>query len=97
MEHIVYLIYPFLLGFLVQILYSYIFPDTFLFKIDASKIINAIIAIINSLLIIGYNINNYFFMKIINRPYDDKNTSIKFRYSTRKFWIIFLLQNYNSC
>ena len=32
-------------------------------------------------------------MKIINRPYDDKNTSIKFRYSTRKFWIIFLLQN----
>ena len=93
MEHIVYLIYPFLLGFLVQILYLYIFPDTFLFKIDASKIINAIIAIINSLLIIGYNINNYFFMKIINRPYDDKNTSIKFRYSTRKFWIIFLLQN----
>ena len=92
-EHIVFLLYPFILEFLAQILFSYIFPDTFIFEKNNSKILNIIVAIINSILIIGYNINNYFFMIIINRPFDDKYTSIKYMYSNRKFWIIFLMQN----
>ena len=32
-------------------------------------------------------------MKIINKPYDDRNFGIKYRYSSRKFWIVFLLQD----
>ena len=92
-EHIVFLLYPFILEFLVQIIFSFIFKDNFLFEKDMSKILNIIVAILNAVMIIGYNINNYFFMIIINRPYDDKYASIKFRYSDRKFWIIFLMQN----
>ena len=92
-EHAAFLLYPFILEFLVQIIFSYIFPDNFLFEKDMPKILNLIVSIINVILILGYNINNYFFMIIINRPYDIHYTSIKFRYSNRKFWIIFLMQN----
>ena len=92
-EHLVYLLYPFIIEFLVLIFFSYIFPDDFYFKRDCSSIINILVAIINLILIIGYNINNYFFMKIINKPYDDRNFGIKYRYSSRKFWIVFLLQD----
>ena len=52
-QHIVYLLYPFILEFLAQIIFSYIFPDTFIFKKDKSKIINLVIAILNVILIIG--------------------------------------------
>jgi len=92
-QHIVYLLYPFILGFLVQIIFSYIFPDTFIFKRDQSKILNLVIAILNVILIIGYNIDNYFFMILINKPYDYRSVGIKYRYSSYKFWIVFLLQN----
>ena len=92
-QHLVYLLYPFILEFLAQIIISFIFPDTFIFKNDQSKILNIIVVILNLILIIGYNINNYIFMKIINRPYDDKNLGIKYRYSYSKFWIVFSMQN----
>ena len=92
-ECLVYLLYPFILEFLFQILLSYIFPETFLFKKDSSKVLNIFVTILNSILIIGYNINNYFFMKIINKPYNDKIDGIKYRYSGRKFWIVLLMQN----
>ena len=92
-EHLAYLLYPFIIEFLAIILFSYIFPNTFIFKKDLSNILNIIVTIINIILIIGYNINNYFFMKIINKPYDDRYLGIKYRYSSRKFWIIFFMQN----
>ena len=36
MDHIVFLLYPFLLEFLVEMLFSFIFPNTFIFKKDQS-------------------------------------------------------------
>ena len=92
-EHLVYLLYPFILEFLGQIILSFIFPNTFVFKKDQSKILNIVCGIINLILIILYNINNYFFMKIINKPYNNDKSGIKYRYSSKKFWIIFLMQN----
>ena len=92
-EHLVYLLYPFIIEFLVQIFFSFIFPDSFFFKRDCPSILNIIVAVINLLLIIGYNINNYFLLKIINKPYDYRNFGIKYRYSSRKFWIVFILQD----
>ena len=92
-EHLVYLLYPFILEFLAQIIFSFIFPDTFIIKMDQEKIVNIIFTIINAILIILYNIHNYFFMKIINNPYGDEDAEIKYRYSSYKFWIIFLIQN----
>ena len=92
-EHLVYLLYPFILEFLGQIILSFIFTKTFIFKKDQSKILNIACGIINLILIILYNINNYFFMKIINKPYSNNKSGIKYRYSSKKFWIIFLMQN----
>ena len=65
-EHLVYLLYPFILEFLGQIILSFIFPDTFMFERDQSKVVNIVCAILNLVLIILYNINNYFFMILIN-------------------------------
>ena len=92
-EHLVYLIYPLILEFLAQIIYSFLFPDTFIFIKDKPKLLNIIIVIINIILIIGYNIDNYFFMILINKPFDNRSVGIKYRYSSYKFWIVFLLQN----
>ena len=91
--HVVHLLFPFIIEFLALILFLYIFPNDFIFKKDVSNILNILVLIVNSLLILGYNINNYFFLKIINKPYDDYNYGIKYRYSSSKFWIIFLMQN----
>ena len=93
MDHLVFLLYPFLLEFLVQLLYSYLFPNTFLFKKDQSKFLNILITILNIFLIIGYNINNYFYLILINRPFYDRQVPIKYNYSNKKFSIIFFLQN----
>ena len=93
MDHIVFLLYPYLLEFLVQILYSYIFPNTFLFQKDQSNILNIFITVINVFLIIGYNINNYYYLLLINRPFSDRDVPIKYRYSNKKFWVIFFMQN----
>jgi hypothetical protein len=93
MDHIVFFFYPFLLEFLIQILYSYIFPSTFLFQKDQSLLFNIVITIINLFLILGYNINNYLYLILINRPFCDRQVPIKYNYSSRKFWAIFLLQN----
>ena len=41
-EHLVYLLYPFILEFLAQIIFSFIFPDTFIIKMDQEKILNII-------------------------------------------------------
>ena len=92
-EHLVYLIYPLILEFLAQIIYSFLFPDTFIFIKDKPKLLNIIIVIINIILIIGYNIDNYFYMILINKPFDNRSVGIKYRYSSYKFWIVFLLQN----
>ena len=93
MDHIVFLFYPLILEFLFQIYFSYFFPDNYIFKRDMSKIINIIIVIINTFLLIAYNINNYYYLHVINRPLSDENVPVKYRYSRRKFWAIFLLHN----
>ena len=93
MDHIVFLFYPFILEFLSQIYIAYIFPDKYIFKRDSSSIFNIIIVILNTFLIIAYNINNYFYLLVINRPLSDRDAPVRYRYSRIKFWIIFFLQN----
>lgn len=93
MDHLVFVLYPFLLEFLIQILYSYIFHEIFLFTKDQSKIINILVTILNIILIIGYNINNYYYLILINRPFSNRDIPVKYNYSKRKFWIIFFMQN----
>ena len=93
LDHIVFLFYPFILEFLSQIYYSYIFADIYIFKRDLNKYINILFTIINSLLIICYNCNNYFYFHVINRPLSKRNVPVRYRYTKVKFWILLLLQN----
>ena len=93
MDHLVFLFYPYLLEFLILIVYIHIFPQNPLFILDQNKFVNIIILIFNLLLAIGYNINNYFYLRLINRPYSDRDVAIKYRYSNKKFWLIFFMQN----
>ena len=73
-------------------LFRSIFPKTFLFKIDQSKFLNILVTILSLLLIIGYNINNYFYLILINRPFYDREVPIKYNYSNQKFWIFFFTE-----
>ena len=93
MDHLVFLFYPFILEFLFMIVYIYIFKDSPLFKIDQNRFVNILILILNIFLIVGYNINNYYYLRLINRPYCDRDVPVKYRYSDKKFWLIFFMQN----
>ena len=93
MDHIVFILYPFLLEFLSFSLFILILPNRFIIKKDANTLLNIIVCILNIILIICYNINGIIYMTCVNRPLTDKKTPIKYRYSEKKFYLLFLLQN----
>ena len=94
MDHIVFICYPFLLEFLSFSLFIVILPDNFIIKKDVNTILNIVISILNIILIICYNINGIVYMICVNRPLTDKKTPVKYRYSQKKFYLLFLLQNF---
>ena len=108
-DHIIFLLFPFIIEYLSFIYYIYFFPDKFFIKYDnnlSAEII--IIAIINTLLIICYNVENYANLLFINKiftasifdayinqkikKYEEKKT-IAYRYSNLIIYIYVALQN----
>ena len=94
MDHIVFIFFPFLLEFLSFSIYIFVFPNQFIIPKDANSLLNIIVCILNIFLIIGYNINGIIYMTCVNRPLTDKRTPIKYRYSEKKFYLLFFLQNF---
>jgi len=94
MDHIVFILYPFLLEFLSFSFYIFFLPNSFIIKKESNLILNIIVCILNVILIIGYNINGIIYMTCVNRPLTDKKTPIKYRYSEKKFYLLFLMQNF---
>ena len=94
MDHIVFILYPFLLEFLSFSFYILILPNKFIIKKTLSTLLNIVICILNVILIVSYNINGIIYMTCVNRPLTDKRTPIKYRYSDKKFYLLFLLQNF---
>ena len=94
MDHIVFILYPFLLEFLSFSIYICILPNKFIIKKDVNTLLNIIVCILNIILIVCYNINGVIYMTCVNRPLTDKKTPIKYRYSEKKFYLLFLLQNF---
>ena len=94
MDHIVFVLYPFLLEFLSFSIYVLVLPDKFIIKKDVNNLFNIIVCILNIILIISYNINGIIYMICANRPLTDKRTPVKYRYSQKKFYLLFLLQNF---
>ena len=93
MDHVVFLLYPFLLEFLSFSIYILVLPDKFQIKKTENMLLNIIICILNIVLIVMYNINGVIYMTCVNRPLTDKRTPVKYRYSDKKFYLIFLMQN----
>ena len=94
MDHIVFFLYPFLLEFLSFSYYIFIFPNRFIIKKEINTILNAVVLILNTILIVCYNINGIIYMNCVNRPLTDKKTPIKYRYSEKKFYLLFFMQNF---
>ena len=110
MDHIAFLLFPYILEYLSFIYYIFFNIDNFIIKTNnINRVILIIILITNTLLIIGYNINNYIYLISSNKIYtttwhdayeamnDEKYTKldkpIKFEYTKPVLYLILLLQN----
>ena len=70
LDHIFFLIFPYIIEYLSFSYYIYFFPNDFVIKLgDRSQIEILIIIFVNSILIIGYNFCNYVFMISSNKRY----------------------------
>ena len=69
MEHLVFLLCPYILEYLSFIYYIYFNPNTFIIKKNSNSILFILIMIINTFLIFGYNFSSYFYMMCSNKIY----------------------------
>ena len=112
MDHIAFLFYPYILEFLSFIYYIVFAQNKFIIKTNNNdSFILIIVMVLNTLLIIGYNITNYIYFICSNKVYtitwyeafentnSDKyvgvNKPIKYDYSKPVFYIILFLQNFS--
>ena len=92
LDHIFFLLYPFILEYLSFIYYIELLPKKFIIKKEAT-IINLIILLLNTVVIVGLNFQAYLHIISVNQSMSEENVPIKFRYPNKKFWAIFLMQN----
>ena len=108
-EHLIFLFFPFLLEFLVVPYYIYNCKEKFVIQydtIDKGEII--LIMIINTFLIIVYNLHNYSYMTCINKNYTHndseailrttnekvfENSFVSYRDSNLSFFCFIIFQN----
>jgi hypothetical protein len=70
MDHVVFLLFPYIIEFLSFIFYIYFFPQTFIIRSNSKYNSSIIIGmILNLILIIGYNIDNYIYIICSNRKF----------------------------
>ena len=94
-DHIVFLLFPFIIEFLGFIFYIEFLPTKFIIqRDDEDNILNIIIAVLNAIAIIGINFHNLIHLISINQQGNEGNVPIKYRYNDKKFWVIFLMQNF---
>jgi hypothetical protein len=105
-EHIVFLLFPYIIEFLSFPYYMYFFSNKFIINVrEISKTVQMIIIVINTLLIIGYNIDNYInfvcsnkiYTKTLNDAYkNNKNNSklIAYKCSNLFIYILTFFQNF---
>ena len=93
MDQIVFLLFPFLIEFLFFSVLILSLPNNFIIKKELKFSINIVVCFLNIIMIIGYNINGIIYMTCVNRPLTDKKTPVKYRYSNKKFYLLFFMQN----
>ena len=97
LNHIVYVLFSFIIEFLSFIFYIEMFPNKFIIKKDSNvaQSVQIIFLVLNSILIIIYNLNNYYFVKLIDRPLYESTYPIKFKFAFSKIILILILQNFS--
>ena len=95
-NHIIYVGFSYIVQFLSFIYYIEIFPDKFFIKKDDKmNIFNKIFLVLNLLLIVTYNYQNYFYFIITNFPSIMHKSYLKFRFPKSKIVILIILQNFS--
>ena len=109
-DHIIFLFFPYIIEFLSFIYYIYFFPSQFIIKSNnISKILLFVFILINTFLIIEYNIENYIDMLCSNKIFTvtifeanssikeknyKNNKSITYIYYNKVIFIFIFLQNF---
>ena len=108
-EHIIFLFFPYIIEYLSFIYYMFFFPSQFIIKSnDINKIVLSLFILINTILIIEYNIENYILMVCSNKVFtttifeansslkennNRKKKSISYKYSKKAIFIFIFIQN----
>ena len=70
MDHIIFLLFPYIIEYLSFIYYIYYFPSLFVISVESSNaMLIFVLIIINTILIIEYNLENYINFVCVNRIY----------------------------
>lgn len=108
-DHLIFLFFPFIIEFLSLIIYMLFFPKRFFLKRTISTIEIIIVLIVNTFLIISYNLENFINMFCINKTYtttifetnskqiDEKKNNkrpISYKYSFIVTCILIFIQNF---
>ena len=97
LNHFVYIFFSYIIEFLFFIYYIEIFPNDFVIKKDSevNEIIHKGFFALNAIFIIIYNINNYFFINIVNKPESDSSFPLKVKIPSSKLYIFIIFQNFS--
>ena len=95
-NHIVYIFFSYIVEFLSFIYYIKVIPNNFIIKKDQniSEVINILFCALNGIFIIIYNISNFLFISLINRPTSDKSYPMRIRLPKSKLILFIILQNF---
>ena len=94
-DHVVFFLFPFIIEFLALSYYIEFAPNKFVIKRDNNdNILNIITVVLNTVVIIGINFHSLLHIISVNQQGNDGKVPIKYRYSNKKFWVIFLMQNF---
>ena len=107
LDHLIFLIFPYIIEFLSFSYYILLFPEQFVIKYNKNLLF--IIIVLNTLLILAYNANNYIFFECSNKIFTTnefealsrkkneelfKNKKCIFRHSNIISYIFSILQNF---
>ena len=95
LNHFVYIFFSYIIEFLSYIFYIEFLPNDFIIKKkdNINGIIQKLFCVLNTIFIFIYNINNFFFISITNRPIADKSYPFQMKIPSSKLYILIILQN----
>ena len=97
LNHIVYVLFSYIIEFLSFIYYIEIFPNEFVIKKgkNVNEIVHKLFFVLNAIFIIVYNIYNYIFISIVNQATADNSYPVKMKIPSSKLYILIILQNFS--